>query len=91
MYRESLRLAEAVFARFPMSAPQEDLQYQDWTIPRGTFMSMSASATGLDPDVFPEPRAFRPGRWLQSPEVVEHLKKSFLPFGKGARQCIGME
>jgi hypothetical protein len=42
-------------------------------------------------DVFPEPRAFKPERWLThgaNPESSP-LKKYFVPFGRGTRGCLG--
>ena len=74
-----------------MIAPEEDLRYGNWTIPRGTAISMTTSSPGMDPEIFPQPREFQPQRWMQAPEVVEKLKRASVPFGKGSRQCIGLE
>ena len=42
-----------------------------------------------NPDIFPDPRAFKPERWLQPNSA--HLKKYFVAFSKGSRQCLGMQ
>jgi cytochrome P450 len=42
----------------------------------------------MDPTVFPEPKAFRPERWLDiAPESLEYAY--CVPFGKGSRSCGG--
>ncbi|EEY22068.1 conserved hypothetical protein [Verticillium alfalfae VaMs.102] len=43
-----------------------------------------------DPDVFPEPHTYRPERWLEASTTGRKLNRYFVPFGKGARQCPGM-
>jgi cytochrome P450 len=42
-----------------------------------------------DPVAFPDPLAFKPERWLNA-EHASRMEKSFIPFGKGTRQCVGM-
>ena len=45
-----------------------------------------------DPSIWPEPDAFRPGRWLlpaDSEEVLRRHPYSFVPFLGGPRSCIG--
>ena len=37
------------------------------------------------PDVYPEPRAFRPERFLEQPPGTY----TWIPFGGGVRRCIG--
>ncbi|MEV0505033.1 cytochrome P450 [Streptomyces spectabilis] len=38
------------------------------------------------PDLYPDPETFDPGRWESPQQVPRH---SFIPFGVGARKCIG--
>jgi len=45
----------------------------------------------LDPDIYPEPRQFRPDRWLESAEKTAKLNHYFVPFSKGTRSCPGMQ
>lgn len=42
-----------------------------------------------DENIFPQPRQFKPDRWLQ-PES-KSLKKYLSPFGHGTRICVGMQ
>lgn len=38
--------------------------------------------------IFPDPLKFMPERWFNA---TEGQNRSFVPFGKGTRMCIGME
>ncbi|MDP2313633.1 MAG: cytochrome P450 [Pseudomonadota bacterium] len=54
-------------------------------LPVGTEVHLSYYHTHRDPDVFAEPTRFRPERWAtETPTPYEYV-----PFGAGARQCIG--
>lgn len=46
--------------------------------------------TNFNEDLFPDPYAFRPERWL-GPGECKRLSKYLLPFGRGTRVCLGME
>ena len=41
----------------------------------------------MNEEIFPNPKAFVPERWIGHPE----LEKYFVPFGKGSRQCLGIK
>jgi cytochrome P450 len=57
-------------------------------LPVGTEIAFSLYALHQDPRVFPDAERFDPDRWL--PERSEDLpREAFLPFGAGARKCIG--
>lgn len=87
--REGLRLHPGTTFRQVRVAPNEDLyfktQSKDWVIPRGTPMSMSARLTQRHPNLFPDPNAFKPERWLKNPRLDKYL----LTFSRGTRQCLG--
>ena len=53
---------------------------------------VSSFANGRDPNIYPEPEAFRPERWLRGhSEAEKHIHNfAWLPFGFGPRMCIGM-
>lgn len=58
------------------------------TIPSGTEIAFSLYALHQDPRLYAEPGRFDPDRWL--PERREDLpREAFVPFGSGARKCIG--
>ncbi len=89
---EGLRLHGGIVARSQRLAPNS-LQYKEWTIPARTPLSCISAFIHYDPDVYPEPRAFKPERWLQaSPDgdrINQGLKHHFVAFGRGTRNCMG--
>ena len=55
-------------------------------------MRVSASTIALhhNETVFPSPEVFNPSRWLDlSPDQLQRMERSFIPFGYGARMCLG--
>ena len=44
-----------------------------------------------DPTIYISPAAFIPDRWLAPASEVARLDKYFIPFGRGARMCVGMK
>jgi len=52
-------------------------------------VGMSSWLMHRNPDVFPEPMAFKPERWLDI-EDFRRLDKHIVAFGRGSRQCVGM-
>ena len=86
--REGLRLHNGIVARSQRISPNEPLQYQDWTIPPGTPISCISTFMHYNPDVFPEPRSFRPRRWLDE-SSGKHLENFLVAFGRGTRSCLG--
>jgi cytochrome P450 len=54
-------------------------------IPAGTVVLIDAWALHHDPELYPDPEAFRPERFVDGqPESY-----AFLPFGGGAHRCLG--
>ncbi|MCC3768469.1 cytochrome P450 [Streptomyces sp. UNOC14_S4] len=58
------------------------------TLPAGTEFFLSPYCLHRDPEVFPEPERFDPDRWLPE-RVGPEQRRGFLPWGAGARKCIG--
>ena len=58
----------------------------EYGVPAGTPVSMSILLVHHREDLYPEPFAFRPERWLggQKPGTYE-----WIPFGGGTRRCLG--
>jgi cytochrome P450 len=57
----------------------------DWEYPPGVALLASAVLVHLDPDIYPEPFAFRPERFLG----VNPGTYTWIPFGGGRRRCLG--
>ncbi|HEY2637070.1 MAG TPA: cytochrome P450 [Solirubrobacteraceae bacterium] len=57
----------------------------DYAVPAGTPITMSILLVHHREDLYPEPFAFRPERWLgRKPATYE-----WIPFGGGTRRCLG--
>jgi len=65
------------------------MTYRDDLIPAGSSVGMSALFVERDPEIFPDPEAFIPERWLE-PGAAAKLERYLLAFGKGPRACVGM-
>ncbi|OAD53565.1 putative cytochrome P450 12a5, mitochondrial [Eufriesea mexicana] len=59
-----------------------------YTIPKGTFVIMANQITSQREENFEDPMKFRPERWLSNC-AKENIDFSYLPFGYGARSCLG--
>ncbi|NBM17239.1 cytochrome P450 [Streptomyces sp. GC420] len=57
-------------------------------VPKGATVLFSPYQLHHDPDVFPDPLRFDPGRWRSAPAAA---RAALLPFGAGNRKCIGDE
>lgn len=63
----------------------EDIELAGFRLPKGATLMPLIGIVHMDPRHYPDPGAFRPERFLQG-AVPAHV---FLPFGGGARRCIG--
>ena len=54
-------------------------------LPRGTPVVFSQFVTHHMPELYPDPEAFRPDRWIGAPASPY----GYFPFGGGAKMCIG--
>ena len=53
-------------------------------------MDIPAFLVAFNPEIFPDPYEFKPGRWLDAWAKDVKLGR-FLPnFSKGSRRCLGM-
>jgi cytochrome P450 len=56
-----------------------------WTYEPGVVLIASGQLVHHDPDIYPDPFAFRPGRFLDRKPGTY----SWIPFGGGRRRCLG--
>src|SRR3954454_3422252 len=56
-----------------------------WTYPAGIILIAGAALVHTDPEIYPEPYAFRPERFLGTKPGTY----TWLPFGGGRRRCLG--
>jgi cytochrome P450 len=67
-----------------------DIELGEHTIRRGTLILWSAYLAGRDPTAWRDPLAFDPDRFSDlSPEQRAVTDQAWVPFGRGARNCIG--
>lgn len=61
-------------------------------IPKGTPIGVSPVLLHHNKDVFPDPSAFDPERWIKSdPAHRREMDSHMMAFSKGTRQCLGMQ
>lgn len=86
--RETTRLHPA-----GVVSPREaatDLVVGGFRIPKGTLILWSAHLAGRDPVAWTDPLAFDPERFVDlDPERAALADAAWVPFGGGARNCIG--
>jgi cytochrome P450 family 135 len=80
---ESLRLRPVV----PLAGRRltSELDLNGYTLPAGTDVTPAIWLTHTRPDLYPEPYAFRPDRFLEERPTTY----GWVPFGGGVRRCLG--
>ena len=81
--KESLRLRPVVPAVARRLA--EPVELGGHELPAGVFIVPSIYLTHRRPDIYPDPLAFKPQRFIDSPPS----NTEYLPFGGGVRRCLG--
>jgi cytochrome P450 family 135 len=56
-----------------------------WNYQPGVVLAANAWLVHHDPEIYPEPFAFRPERFLENPPGTY----TWIPFGGGRRRCLG--
>jgi cytochrome P450 len=80
---ESLRVRPIILGVMRELAEQATLG--EYAVPKGTHVNVSIVMLHSDPEIYPEPDAFRPERFLdKKPRPWEYA-----PFGGGHRRCLG--
>ncbi|RWS07829.1 Cytochrome P450 3A13-like protein [Dinothrombium tinctorium] len=86
---EALRIYPPVMRTDRQASQDYKIPINDIVIPKGGLVSIPILAIHHDPNNFSEPEKFIPERFLAS--NIENIKPyTYLPFGSGPRNCIGM-
>nr|CAH0104368.1 unnamed protein product [Daphnia galeata] len=67
----------------------KDVTYNGIEIKKGTMITVPTFALHYDPDNYADPETFNPDRWSND-NKAERNPYTFLPFGMGPRNCVGM-
>ncbi|MEG4489389.1 cytochrome P450 [Microcoleus sp. D2_18a_B4] len=81
---ETLRIYPILFFAFPRLL-QAPMQLMGYNIPKGMILSTCIYLVHHRPDIYPEPKCFKPERFLER----QFSPYEYLPFGGGNRRCIG--
>jgi cytochrome P450 len=82
---ETLRITPIAFFAFPRVLKQP-MKFMGYNLPKGMMISPCVYLTHHRPDIYPEPKRFRPERFLER----QYSPYEFIPFGGGNRRCLGM-
>jgi cytochrome P450 len=82
--QETLRLYPIALSAFPRVVKQP-LEIAGYALEPGTLLIPSIYLAHHRPTVYPEPKQFRPERFLER----QFSPYEYLPFGGGDRRCIG--
>jgi cytochrome P450 len=72
----------------PNAAPRlvkQPVELGGWTYPAGVCLIANSYLVQHDPEIYPDPYAFRPERFLDEPPGTY----TWIPFGGGRRRCLG--
>ncbi|MFN7142547.1 MAG: cytochrome P450 [Myxococcota bacterium] len=86
VFAETLRLYPSATA-LPRQAVKP-VVLGGYTVPAGALVMAGAWCCHRDPRFWDEPEAFRPERWTPEAKAARP-KFAYIPFGGGARTCIG--
>ncbi len=84
-------VCQETLRRFPLApapSPRKLLRPMEvggYTLPAGTGVGVAIGVVHFREDVYPEPLAFRPERFLER----SFSPYEYVPFGGGARRCLG--
>jgi len=82
--QETLRRSPVAMLTFPRVA-QEPVEFLDYSFESGTIFMGCMYLTLQREDLYPNPKEFRPERFLER----KYSSFEFIPFGNGARRCVG--
>lgn len=85
---ETMRLCPPKASSLPREVKQGGITVDGIHVPEGMTVGISTYALHHDTDIFPDPFAYNPDRWLQQPQD-RRMQAAFNPFLKGPRMCPG--
>ncbi|XP_039167800.1 cytochrome P450 76A1 [Eucalyptus grandis] len=87
--KETMRLHPPVPFLLPRRAIRDTI-FMGYNVPKNTQVFVNAWAIGRDPDVWENPMAFKPDRFIGSKLDYKGQHYEFIPFGAGRRMCAGL-
>jgi cytochrome P450 family 135 len=81
--KETLRLRPVI--ALVLRKLVEPMEIGGWLLPAGVSVAPSIYLLHRRPDLYPEPKRFRPERFLEQPPGTY----TWIPFGGGVRRCLG--
>ena len=69
---------------------QKEIKISEQVVKRGDFLVYSSADVHTNPEYYPEPHEYDPGRWLR-PDPVPNTIYPFLGWGAGRHVCSGMK
>ena len=81
--QETLRLRPVI--AIVLRRLTEPVEIGGYELPAGISVVPSIYLAHRNPDIYPEPQAFRPERFLENPPGTY----TWIPFGGGVRRCLG--
>ncbi len=83
MVQETLRLRPVIsLVNRTLKAPFE---FGGYELPAGVKVAPCIYLVHRDPEIYPDPDAFKPERFLDNPPGTY----TWIPFGGGVRRCLG--
>ncbi|KAF3274906.1 hypothetical protein TWF970_007609 [Orbilia oligospora] len=86
LLREALRLYTPAHTGFPRVVPENGRYLGPHFLPAGTECLLPVYTLHRDPNIFDEPFAFKPERWLNPSREMESV---IMAFGGASRVCTG--
>jgi cytochrome P450 len=83
--RETLRVRPVILD--VVRRVKEPMTIGGWDLPADTDVVAGVGLVHRRPEIYPEPLAFKPERWLDGAEASTQY--AWIPFGGGVRRCIG--
>lgn len=87
--KESLRLGLGVSGELARAVPKGGATVDGQWFPEGIAIDQSPYVLHQNSEAFPEPKEFKPERWL-NPAERQRLDKYIACFGGGSRICLGI-